>query len=231
MTTRWQRGGETDGGTSRYTIDTSVTPHLLTIYGENMLIQAIWIRTGDELIIAHFGKSEFARPVSFEDERTNAGPLVTITLRRPERDADKQSSSKQEVSQSKAIQLSFADATDVEILIKALDLKGVRVDTDRRTNRVTVIGSEDHLAEIGELVAELDRNTPSTKLAIWTIREIDPEEAALIVLKTFVGDDEESSIKVNVAGDKLLVRGASEKERTQIRNLLTSLEWLDTKKQ
>ena len=230
ITTQWRRGSKTGGGENRYTIDTSVTPHLLTIYGENMLIQAIWIRTSDELIIAHFGRSEFARPVSFEDDRTNAGPLVIRTLERPGKDADKHPSGKQSVLKTKAFQLKYADAANVEELVSALALKSIRINTDRRMNRVTVTGSEDHLTEISELVEELDRNTPSTKLVIWTIRKVDPQKAALIVFKTFVGDDKESSIKVNVAGDQLLVRGASEKERTQIQNLLTSLEWLNTKK-
>ena len=82
VTTDWKRDGRTGGGANHFSIDTSSDPHQLTIYGENMLIQAIFEIDGDRLKVAYFGISQTARPESFDDQRTDAGPLVIQTFER-----------------------------------------------------------------------------------------------------------------------------------------------------
>ncbi|QDU38120.1 hypothetical protein Mal4_24420 [Maioricimonas rarisocia] len=67
----------------------SVNPHRepaeLTMYGDNFLIQAIYRIDGHRLTIAFHGRSEQARPESFEADGTSeAGPLCTWTYRRVE---------------------------------------------------------------------------------------------------------------------------------------------------
>jgi uncharacterized protein (TIGR03067 family) len=87
--TKWKVGEGTGEGESRFTVDATQTPHHLTIYGDNMLIQAVFELNGDSLKVSYFGKSQVARPKSFEDTRTDAGPRAEFFLKRvkPNEDA------------------------------------------------------------------------------------------------------------------------------------------------
>lgn len=88
----WKVGEQTGQGENRFTVDTAQSPPHLTIYGDNMLILAIYELNGDRLKISYFGKSQAARPKSFEDKRRDAGGLYTFFLKRVEPKADANSS-------------------------------------------------------------------------------------------------------------------------------------------
>jgi uncharacterized protein (TIGR03067 family) len=88
--TEWQRTlGESHTGDtmrhtqSRFTLDGTKTPKQITIYGDGLLLLAIYELKGDRLRVAMFGKSEVERPQAFDSKsQNNAGPLVVFELNR-----------------------------------------------------------------------------------------------------------------------------------------------------
>ena len=79
-------GPSSDGETKyRFTINTNTTPNQLNWFGDQILIQAIYELKGDSLMISHFGKSESARPDSFDHEqssRSNNSPHILWKFQR-----------------------------------------------------------------------------------------------------------------------------------------------------
>jgi hypothetical protein len=68
---------------SRFTLDGTKTPKQITIYGDGLLLLAIYELKGDRLRVAMFGKSEVERPQAFDSKsQNNAGPLVVFELNR-----------------------------------------------------------------------------------------------------------------------------------------------------
>jgi RNA polymerase sigma factor (sigma-70 family) len=85
--TSWQRkDGEKgpDGRKYHYVVNPTKAIKEITIYGDNVLIQAIYRFEGDALFLCFYGMSELDRPTSFTAEKTawKGSPHVLWKLRR-----------------------------------------------------------------------------------------------------------------------------------------------------
>ncbi len=77
--------GQREHNSFMYFVNPLKSPQEMTIYGKNMLIQAIYRLDDDTLTICYFGRSEVDRPTSFTPTKDNDLPLVVTTLHRADR--------------------------------------------------------------------------------------------------------------------------------------------------
>ncbi len=246
VTTRWRERNSWGVGENRYTIDVTTTPHHLTIYGDNLLIQAIIDINGDEMTVAHFGRSQAARPRSFTDERDEFGPLVVKKLKRmkarshgpsiaessrigsetnsvpsafraPVRDK------KETGTATRTFALKNYQAQHVPDLIAAMGIE-LLVEVNRRTNTVNMSGTPEQLSQVEKLLGEIDRSEPSKKFHVLELRNVDAKAAALVIRKTFGDSDNLFKVDIDEKQNRLLLH-ASEKQVKQIRDLVAGLEW------
>jgi type II secretory pathway component GspD/PulD (secretin) len=201
-----------------------MSPLRLTIYGDNVLVQAIFKLDGDRLTIAHFARSQSGPPESFDDHRDEFGSLFLTELKRAQRDAA-HAKAPVENQIMAAVPLRFANAADVMKTVATMEFPDVKIDADLRTNVIIVSLAADQREQILALIRELDR--PSSVLTL-RIANVEADTAALIVRKTFASDQNTPVSVATTVDDKLIVRGASDDVQQQIRNLLSSLEWLAT---
>ncbi|MEM7314871.1 MAG: secretin N-terminal domain-containing protein, partial [Planctomycetota bacterium] len=208
----------------------SAVPHRLTISSSKTHFEAIFELSGDQLKVAHFGRSHAARPSSFTDQNDEFGTLIVKSLQRTATHRFRPSNFGPDQSENERVEktyaLRYAKARDTAKLLTAMQLHGVRVVADVRTNRLSVSSDKNRLGEVEQVISELDRATPSAEFVVLPLRNIDSKAAAQVVRATFV-DGEDSPVSVWAADTTLIVRGANKKTITQIRNLLTSLEWLE----
>ena len=216
VTTKWKRKGRTGQAENHFSLDDSSSPNHLTIYGENMLIQAIFQIDGEEMKVAHFGKSQNARPKSFDDQRTSAGPLVIQTLRRVSTTPDPNAANVTVHQQdgivrvesrgglSHVFSLNHIQAADVPKFVAASGIN-VKISVLPKTNVVIASGTKEEIAKVDSLIKTLDNVKPLKRFEVLNLRKIDPSSAALVIRKTFGEGDETLKLEIDQEKNRLLI--------------------------